>query len=149
MRPQRLTKVILNLCRSAAQSLGVEPLNLLLDASQAAPTAAPALTGLSAGLSNAGSLVNQTISGVRADLQSVAARLNLTVSQVRGNPVRISSSSQMTLQQATCRLSTHATLLIELFRKLCQSDEMLAPASPPLGADITCSHMKQFVGVQW
>ena len=87
MRQQRLTKFTLNLpCRSAAQSLGVEPLNLLLDASQAAPAPAPALTGLPAGLSDAGTLVNQTIGGVRADLQSVAARLNLTVSQVRGNP---------------------------------------------------------------
>jgi hypothetical protein len=74
------------LCRSAAQSLGVEPVNLLLDASVAAPAATPALTGLPAGLSAAGSLVNETISGVRADLQSVAARFNLTVSQVRGNP---------------------------------------------------------------
>ena len=82
----------------------MQPIALLLDASQEAPAQAPAQTGLTAALSSAGSLVNQTISGVRAaananidgasnlvnetvmgvraNLQNAAAGLNLTVSQV-------------------------------------------------------------------
>ena len=68
--------------RSAAQSLGIEPINLLLDASQSTPTPAPAATGISGVLSDAGNLVNQTVSGVRDNLQSAAAGLNMTVSQV-------------------------------------------------------------------
>ena len=90
--------------RVAAQALGVQPITLLLDASQEAPAQAPAQAGLTAALSSAGSLVNQTVSGVRAaadanidgasnlvnetvmgvraNLQNAAAGLNLTVSQV-------------------------------------------------------------------
>ena len=70
------------LCRSAAQSLGIEPINLLLDASQNTPAPASTATGISGALSDAGNLVNQTVSGIRDNLQSAAAGLNMTVSQV-------------------------------------------------------------------
>ena len=70
------------MCRSAAQALGIQPIELLLDASRAAPAPAPSLTGLPAALNDAGSLVNRTVTGIQHNLQSAAAGLNLTVSQV-------------------------------------------------------------------
>lgn len=89
------------LCRSAAQSLGIEPINLLLDASQNTPAPASTATGISGALSDAGNFVNHTVSGVRDNLQSAAAGLNMTVSQV--------SLAQHTLLHVAIRLhSQHA-----------------------------------------
>ena len=114
--------------RVAAQVLGVQPITLLLDASQEAPAQAPAQAGLTAALSSAGSLVNQTVSGVRAaananidgasnlvnetilgvraNLQNAAAGLNLTVSQVL-----ICSASEGLTQMSEGRHLTGVTLI--------------------------------------
>ena len=98
------------LCRSAAQALGTDPITLLLNAAQDAPTPAPALTGISGALSGAGALVNQTVSRVRQNLQSAAAGLNLTVSQVTLIQIFLSPGH---LESVHCPLGMHHIKMAE------------------------------------
>ena len=124
LQPARLTLIMR---RVAAQALGVQPVALLLDASQEAPAQAPAQAGLTAALSSAGSLVNETVSGVRAaanaNLDSASALVNETVMGVRANLQNAAAGLNLTVSQVlTCsvcadRLNTTAGMTASHWQK--------------------------------